>query len=101
MAELKSLALMSKAKHVLYLIDACYGGLAVVGSRGLNPGNTNNYIDKIIKNNARQIITAGSEDEEVIEKDEWQHTAFTKNILSALEDKKADQNNDGFITGTE
>ena len=101
MAELKSLALMSKAKHVLYLIDACYGGLAVVGSRGLNPGNTNNYIDKIIKNNARQIITAGGKGEIVIEKSEWGHSAFTLNLSRGLRDGNADINSDGYITGNE
>ena len=44
MDELKRLALMSKAKHILYLVDACYGGIAAVGSRGLST-NAPNYID--------------------------------------------------------
>jgi hypothetical protein len=101
MAELKNLALMSKAKHVLYLIDACYSGLAVVGSRGLDPSNTNNYIDKIIKNNARQIITAGGKGEKVIEKSEWGHSAFTLNLRRGLRDGNADINSDGYITGNE
>jgi hypothetical protein len=37
----------------------------------------------------------------VIEKDDWEHSAFTKNLLSGLKDKKADQNQDGYITGSE
>ena len=66
MDELKRLALMSKAKHMLYLVDACYGGIAAVGSRGLST-NTPNYINKIISDKARQVITAGGKGEKVIE----------------------------------
>ena len=44
MDELKQIALMSEAKHILYLIDACYGGIATVGSRGLDAIKTPNYI---------------------------------------------------------
>ena len=32
MDELKKISLRSEAKHILYLVDACYGGLASVGS---------------------------------------------------------------------
>ena len=35
MDELKKISLMSKAKHLLYLVDACYGGLLTIGARGL------------------------------------------------------------------
>ena len=31
MDELKKISLMSKAKHILYLVDACYGGIAAIG----------------------------------------------------------------------
>ena len=50
MQELRQIALMSKAKHILYLVDACYGGIAAIGSRGLDADNTPNYIDKISQN---------------------------------------------------
>ena len=46
MDELKTISLRSKAKHILYLVDACYGGLASVGSRGLAQ-TAPKYIDKI------------------------------------------------------
>ncbi len=36
MDDLKKIALMSKAKHILYLVDACYGGIASFSTRGLN-----------------------------------------------------------------
>ncbi|MDP7197600.1 MAG: hypothetical protein QF864_15625, partial [SAR202 cluster bacterium] len=40
-------------------------------------------------------------EEKVLEKDDWEHSAFTKNLLSGLRDKRADYNEDGFITGSE
>ena len=35
MNDLKTISSMSKAKHVLFLVDACYGGLAATNTRGL------------------------------------------------------------------
>ena len=101
MNDLKDLSHMSKAKHMLFLVDACYGGLAAVGSRGLEPAKTPNYIEKITNIKSRQIITAGGKDEKVFEKSEWGHSAYTKNLLSALEDGYADSNGDGYITADE
>jgi uncharacterized caspase-like protein len=101
MDDLKRLSNMSKAKHMLFLVDACYGGLAAVGSRSLEPAKTPNYIEKIANIKSRQIITAGKKDEEVFEKSEWGHSAYTKNLLSALEDGYADSNGDGYITADE
>jgi len=101
MDDLKKLSLMSQAKHILYLIDACYGGLVSVGSKGLEPETTPNYIDKITREKSRQFITAGGKGEEVIEKSEWGHSAFTLNLLRGLEDGLADINNNGFIEARE
>jgi len=98
MDELKTLSLLSKAKHILYLIDACYGGIASVGARGLDAKSTSNYLQKITQYKARQIISAGGRGEQVIEKPEWGHSAFTKNLLSGLGDSKADTDSDGIIT---
>ena len=101
MNELREIALMSKAKHILYLIDACYGGIAALGSRGLDAKKTPNYIHKITKNKARQVITAGGRGEQVIEKSEWGHSAFTKNINLALSNGNGDLNGDNVITASE
>ena len=89
MDELKRISKWSMSKHMLFLVDACYGGLAAMNTRSI-PNNTPGYIDKIVKDYSRQIITAGGADEKVMEKDEWQNSAFTKNIISGLKDKKAD-----------
>ena len=100
MDELREIALMSEAKHMLYLVDACYGGLASVGSRGLAQ-SVPRYIDKITQYKSRQIISAGGKGEEVIEKAEWGHSAFTKNLISGLRDMMADSDDDGIITTQE
>ena len=52
MDDLKRISSMSKSKHMLFLIDACYGGLAATGARGLS-STTPNYIDKIAKDSDR------------------------------------------------
>jgi hypothetical protein len=101
MDDLKRISLMSKAKHLLYLVDACYGGLLTIGARGFDSQTTPNYIDKITKNKSRQIITAGGRGEEVIEKSEWGHSAFTLNLNRGLKDGNADYNADGYITANE
>ena len=101
MDELKEIAFMSKAKHILYLVDACYGGIAVIGSRSLDSKTTPNYIEKITKNKARQIITAGGRGEKVIEKSEWGHSAFTLNLSRGLKDRNADLNGNDVITASE
>ena len=101
MAELKNISLMSKAKHLLYLVDACYGGIATIGSRGLDSKTIPNYIEKITKNKSRQIITAGGRGEQVIEKSEWGHSAFTLHLNRGLKDGNADMNADGYITAAE
>jgi len=101
MDDLKRISLMSKAKHLLYLVDACYGGIAAIGSRGLDSKTTPNYIEKITKNKSRQIITAGGRGEEVIEKAEWGHSAFTLNLNRGLKEGNADMDADGYITANE
>ena len=101
MEELRQIALISRAKHMLYLVDACYGGIAAVGLRGLDSKRTPNYIDKITKDKSRQVITAGGRGEQVIEKPEWGHSAFTLNLKRGLQDSRADYNSDGYITANE
>ena len=101
MDELEKISEMSKAKHMLYLVDACYGGIAAVGSRGLPDSTTPDFIEKITRNRAVQIITAGGRGEQVIEKSKWGHSAFTLNLKRGLGDGNADMNGDGYITANE
>jgi len=100
MTEIKDIANETVAKHVLFLMDACFSGLAAVDTRGIDR-STPGYIEKIVRDKARQIITAGGKNEEVIEKDEWGHSAFAKNLIHGLKDAIADQDYDGYITADE
>jgi len=101
MSALRQVSLMTKAKHLLYLVDACYGGLPVISLRHLDASLIPNYIEKITQNKSRQIITAGGRGEQVIEKGEWGHSAFTLNLYRGLRDSRADTDSDGIITARE
>ena len=99
MSEVKNIGSISTAKHVLFLMDACYGGLMAMEYRSLEK-NTPGYLKKLAREKSRQIITAGGKGEKVMEKAIWGHSAFTKNLISALRDNLADDG-DGFITANE
>ena len=101
MKQIYEIADMSYAKHILYLVDACYGGLTLAATRGLKKDTTPEYVMKMTKERGRQVITAGGKDEEVIEKAEWGHSAFTKSLLNGLDKGFADENMDGIITADE
>ena len=99
MSEVKNIGSISIAKHVLFLMDACYGGLMALEYRSLEK-STPGYLKKLTREKSRQIITAGGKGEKVMEKAIWGHSAFTKNLISALRDNLADDG-DGFITANE
>ncbi len=100
MTEISNFSTILPAKHVLFLIDACYGGLAAVNSRSLSK-QTKNYLEKITKANAKEIITAGGKGERVIEKTSWGHSIFTKILLDGLGKGMADLDGDGIVPATE
>ena len=100
MKSIYDIAEMSYAKHILYLVDACYGGLTL-NTRGLKKDVTPEYLKRMTRERGRQVITAGGKDEQVIEKPEWGHSAFTRNLIKGLGDGLADENDDGIITGDE
>jgi hypothetical protein len=83
------------AKHVLFVMDSCYGGLAI--TRGQSVGN---YLREMSKRTARQILTAGGANEEVADNGPNGHSVFTWTLLQGLEGR-ADLNSDGFITAAE
>jgi uncharacterized caspase-like protein len=85
------------AKAILFIMDACYSGLALARSSPLSsqiPG----YLEKITTAKARQIITAGGAGEQVVEQEG--HGLFTKRLLEAL-DRAGDLNSDGILTAFE
>ena len=100
MADLRDLTNVTRAKHMLFLVDACYGGLAAVGSRSISE-HTKGYIRKVTAARARQILTAGGKGEQVIEKQEWGHSAFTYQLLEGLGRGLADEDENGVVTARE
>lgn len=83
------------AKHVLFVMDACYGGLAI--TRSLQPG-TMRFVKDMLLRPARQVITAGKADERVSDSGgpRPDHSVFTGHFLDALDG--AAKTDDGLIT---
>jgi TolA-binding protein len=86
------------AKHVLFVMDSCYSGLAL--TRGGMPAFTQNYLNEISRREARQMFTAGGADQQVADNGPNGHSVFTWTLLQGL-DGRADLNGDGVITATE
>ena len=95
MTDLQDIAESLNAKHVLFVMDACYSGMGLTRGAGT---------DKFLRDNARrigrQMLTAGGADQMVADGGPNGHSVFTWTLLQALSGK-ADLNGDGVITGTE
>ncbi|TAJ08876.1 MAG: hypothetical protein EPO61_08200 [Nitrospirae bacterium] len=100
MAEIRNLAALLPSKHVLFLVDVCYGGIAGQQFRSLPP-QTESYLKQITKEPGRQLITAGGAGQQVVEGPQWGHSVFTYFILKGLKDGLADLNQDGVIPASE
>lgn len=83
------------AKHVLFIMDACYGGLAV--KRHVAPGSRR-FLKDMLRRYARQVLTAGKADEQVADEGGPRagHSVFTGHLLDALEGAAAGK--DGIVT---
>jgi peptidoglycan/xylan/chitin deacetylase (PgdA/CDA1 family)/uncharacterized caspase-like protein/predicted TPR repeat methyltransferase len=89
------------AKHVFFVMDACYGGLALTrGGGGAATGDRRQYLAEITRRSAREVLTAGGADEQVADNGPGGHSIFTWTLLQGLEGK-ADLDGDGAITATE
>ena len=77
------------AKHMLFVMDACYGGLAV--RRAITSGNSR-FLRNMLQRYSRQVLTAGKADETVADSGGPRagHSIFTGHLLDALEGKAAD-----------
>jgi len=83
------------AKHILFLMDACYGGLAI--TRALQPGSMRFLKDMLLRT-ARQVVTAGKANEVVADLGGplADHSVFTGHLLEGLSGKAAAA--DGVLT---
>jgi TPR repeat protein len=102
MDELNKTARAIPAKHVLFLVDCCYSGMAADQSRDLRPSTVNPvYLRKMLNFPVRQIITAGSSGEVVMENPSWGHSAFCSKLLEALGKGRLDTSGSGIILASE
>jgi tetratricopeptide (TPR) repeat protein len=86
------------AKHVLFVADACYSGLALSSrSAPLSP-STENYIRVVSSSRARIVMTAGGEGEQTLEL--RGRGLFTTFFIDAIEGK-GDADHNGVVTTDE
>jgi len=95
MTEIQNIAESLTAKHVLFVMDACYSGLGL--TRG---GGSSSFLRDNAKRIGRQMLTAGGTDQLVADGGPNGHSIFSWTLLQAL-NGKADLNGDGLITATE
>ena len=84
--ELTKTAEAIPVKHMLFIMDACYGGLAL--NRNLHPGSTRFLKDMLLRY-SRQVLTAGKADEVVADSGGplADHSVFTGHLLEGLRGK--------------
>lgn len=87
------------AKHLLFVMDSCYSGLALTRAGGI-AANSQNYLTEMARRTARQMYTAGGADQQVADAGPNGHSVFTWALLRAL-GGEGDLNADGVITATE
>lgn len=82
--DLANTSRLIRAKHMLFIMDACYGGL--IGMRGLAPG-TKRFVRDMLSRYSRQFLTAGKADQVVADSGgpRMGHSVFTGHLLDALE----------------
>lgn len=95
MTEIQNIAESMNAKHLLFVMDACYSGLGL--TRG---GASNNFLRDNARRIGRQMLTAGGADQLVADGGPNGHSVFTWTLLQGLAGK-GDLNGDGFMTATE
>ncbi len=83
------------AKHMLFVMDACYGGLAI--TRAL-PAGSMRFLKNMLLRYSRQVLTAGKADEVVADAGGPipDHSVFTGHFIQGLQGKAA--TGDGVIT---
>ena len=99
MTQLREATDLIAAKHIYFVMDSCYSGLAL--SRG---GGTfskdRSYLEEITRRTSRQILTAGGADQQVADDGPNGHSVFTWTLLQGLQGQ-ADLDGNGFITASE
>jgi len=86
------------AQQVLFLLDACYSGMAGTQEKSL-PALSEQRLKRLLREPGKYIMVAGSGNQESLEGPEWRHGLFTHFLLNGLgPDKLADLNGDQLVT---
>ena len=97
MDDLKRIGQRVKAKHVLFVMDACFSGFAL--TRDIAPqSTTDEYLAAALREPVVQVLTAGRKGERAIE--EGGHGLFTKRLLDGLRGL-ADAEGRGILTAAQ
>lgn len=93
--ELTRNAELIRAKHILFIMDACYGGLAV--NRNIKAGSSR-FLKDMYQRFSRQVITAGKANEVVADAGGPlpNHSIFTGHLIEGIRGKAANEH--GVIT---
>lgn len=84
------------ARHVFFVVDACYSGLLL--TRDVieeEPTHNLAYLRAMTKENVRQVLAAGTADQTVLDGGPRGHSVFTGRFIEALEEAS------DFVTATE
>jgi len=72
-------------KHIFFVFDSCFSGLAITRDRGLNLGvSVARWITDCMTHRARQVLAAGLADQKVGDSTSDGHSIFTSYFLKAL-----------------
>lgn len=99
MSALREACDLIPAKHMYFVMDSCYSGLALTRGAGAF-ARDRTYLEEITRRTARQILTAGGADQQVADDGPNGHSVFTWALLQGLQGP-ADLDQNGVITASE
>jgi diacylglycerol kinase family enzyme len=95
--QLNEISQLIRAKHLFFVMDACYGGLIFARAQPIT-AEAVEYVKVITTRRARKALTAGGRDQTVFDTGPGGHSVFTYYFIDALQNMGADLNSDGIIT---
>lgn len=94
--QLTDLSDLIRAKHVFFIMDACYSGLALTR----NVQGSARFVQDMLRRFSRQVLTAGKADEVVADSGGPipDHSVFTGHLIEGLKGRAA--NESGIMTAS-